>query len=409
MKKSLIAFAALAVVGAASAQSSVTVYGRMDAGVVRDSGGPGTVGSNTRIDSGVAGGTRLGFRGVEDLGGGLKANFLAETGFCGDSNSNRSANSVDQGSSGASNTQFCTGGNAFMGREARVGLSGGFGAIDLGRIYTPAFIVLTTVDPFGTGTAGQIVNLFDSAGGYAAPGVNSGNPRMNNTFRYSTPSLSGFGASIAYGLGEVAGNTTSSRSVGLNITYANGPVFAGLAYHDAKGGVPSAAVPAGFSSSIATGALIISPTPAVPAGAQDSRKNVLFGATYDFGMAKAHFAYGTTKNTAVQGLATAAAIANPGYANINNGNAANMMLGVSAPLGSGRLMASYVNHNDKGINNFDANQFGVGYMYSLSKRTSLYTAYAKITNKNSALYTVGNAGNAGVGNSAFNLGVAHTF
>ena len=104
MKKSLVALAVLAATGA-FAQSSVTLYGRMDAGITRDGGGLGTAGSVTRVDSGIAGGTRLGFRGVEDLGGGLKANFLAETGFCGDSNANTSTGAA-----------FCTGGNAFMGR-----------------------------------------------------------------------------------------------------------------------------------------------------------------------------------------------------------------------------------------------------------------------------------------------------
>ena len=86
MKKSLIALAAVAVVSAASAQSSVTVYGRVDLGLTRDTGGLSPAQSVTRLDSGIGGGSRLGFRGVEDLGGGLKANFVAETGYCADSN-----------------------------------------------------------------------------------------------------------------------------------------------------------------------------------------------------------------------------------------------------------------------------------------------------------------------------------
>ena len=360
MKKSLIALAALAAVSA-FAQSSVTVYGRMDAGITRDGGGLAGATNVTRLDSGVQGGTRLGFRGVEDLGGGLKANFVAETGFCGDSNA------------GAPN--FCTGGNNFMGRQATVGVSGGFGAVDLGRQYTPAFGVLNALDPFGTGLAGQITNLFDSTGGYAVAGANSGNPRMNNTVKFTTADFSGFSASVGYGFGEVAGNSSGSRSVGLSAQYANGPIYVGFGYHTAKN-----------------------------AAATDERKNVLVGATYDFGPAKAHFAYGTTRNTLVQGVVLGGTAGS-----INNGDGRNVMLGVSAPLGAGRLMASYIRHDDKGVNNFDANQFGIGYSYALSKRTSLYTAYAKISNKNGGFYTVGNAGNGGIGNSAFNLGVAHTF
>ena len=363
MKKSLIALAALSA-ASAFAQSSVTVYGRFDAGFTHDSGGlvPGAS-TVSRLDSGIAGGSRLGFRGVEDLGSGLKANFVMETGFCGDSNA------------GAPN--FCTGGNNFMGREARVGLSGSFGAIDLGRQYTPAFSVQNALDPFGTGTAGQIGNLTDSVGGYAVAGANSANPRMNNTIKFSTANYGGFTASIGYGFGEVAGSSAAARSTGLNAQYSNGPIYVGFGYHIAKNGLNT-----------------------------DERKNAILGATYDFGPAKAHFAYATTKNAIAQ-----AAIVTPPVtaANINHGDGRNVMLGVSAPLGAGRLMASYIRHDDKGVNNFDASQFGLGYSYALSKRTSVYTAYAKINNKNNSFYTVGNAGNNGIGNSAFNLGVAHTF
>jgi predicted porin len=357
MKKSLIALAALAVVSAASAQSSVTVYGRVDLGLSRDSGGPATGSSVTRLDSGIGGGSRLGFRGVEDLGAGLKANFVAETGFCADSNSPAG---------------FCTGGNNFMGRQATVGLSGSIGSIDLGRQYTPVFLVENAVDPFGIGYAGQITNLFDAEGGYQVANLNSANPRQNNTIKLTTADYSGFSGSVAYGLGEVAGNSTPGRNVGFNLQYANGPIYVGLGYADAKG--PVAAI-------------------------QDSRKSTIFGATYDFGVAKAHFAYAKTKNDVGP-----AAGATQSYADANN-----YMLGVSAPIGAGRVMASYIRHDDRGVNNADASQFGIGYTYALSKRTSLYTAYAKINNKNGAFYTVGNSGVGGIGNSEFNLGVAHTF
>ena len=382
MKKSLIAMAALVATGA-FAQSSVTVYGVIDAGYTRDGGGPAGASVN-RLDSGIASGSRLGFRGVEDLGGGLKANFVAETGFCADSNA------------GAPN--FCTGGNNFMGRQATVGLSGGFGAADLGRQYTPAFGVLATIDPFSTGTAGQIGNLFDSAGGYAGAGANSGNPRMNNAIKYSSPNISGFSASVAYGFGEVVNNSSAGRNIGFNAEYSNGPIYVGLGYHSAKGGAATAAVLPGtgpFTLNPVTGAVAQTGS---PASLQDERKNVIIGATYDFGVAKAHFAYGTTRNSAGNSLA-----------GINNGDGRNLMLGVSAPVGAGSVRASYIRHDDKGAANLDASQIGIGYFYSLSKRTTLYTAYAKISNSNGGFYTVGNAGNSGIGNSAFNLGVRHTF
>ena len=387
MKKSLIALAAFAAVGAASAQSSVTLYGIMDAGITRDSGGLAGASGVTRLDSGIASGTRFGLRGTEDLGGGLKANFVAETGFCGDSNVNANSGGAatpNANQNGGNAPGFCTGGNAFMGRQAFVGVEGGFGRVDLGRQLTPAFLLLGALDPFQTGTAGQITNLFDSAGGYAAAGANSANPRMNNTVKYSSANLSGFTAQVAYGLGENAGNSTLSRNVGFHAAYSNGPIYAGVGYHDAKSN-------------------------ALVGGVQDGRKNVLFGATYDFEVAKAHFAYGTTKNVVAQAAFTPAQIANPGATSFNNGDGRNMMIGVSAPVGPGSLRASYLRHDDKGVNNFDSNQVGVGYFYSLSKRTTLYTAYAKISAKNGAFQTVGNAGNGGIGNSAFNVGARHSF
>ena len=83
MQKTLIALALLAAAGAASAQSSVTVYGKIDLGLVIDSGA--SAGKSVRLSSGVTGGSRLGFKGSEDLGDGYKAAFQLETGFCADS------------------------------------------------------------------------------------------------------------------------------------------------------------------------------------------------------------------------------------------------------------------------------------------------------------------------------------
>jgi predicted porin len=85
------------------------------------------------------------------------------------------------------------------------------------------------------------------------------------------------------------------------------------------------------------------------------------------------------------------------------------MLGVTVPFGQSTVLASYVRHNDKSVANADANQLGVGYYYALSKRTSLYGAYAHISNKNGAFYPVGNATDVGTGNSAVNLGIVHNF
>lgn len=357
MKKSLLALAVLgAFASAASAQSSVTVYGKVDVGVVHESGSvpvtnPGGA-KRLQVQSGVTGGSRLGFRGVEDLGGGLKATFVAETGFCADQNN---------GGSGG----YCSGGGSFMGRQAFVGLSGGFGAVTLGRQYAPSFIVVTTIDPFGTGTAAQISNLFDV-------GTAPGDPRVNNSIIYSTPNMGGFTATVLGAAGEQVGNWRVGRTLGASAVYSAGPVYGAVSYH--------------------------------------RRENVLLnddktlwnvGGTYDLGFVKAHAIYQHTENPGTGGSATN----RTAYGDVDQ-----YMLGASARFGAATVMASYVVHNDKGANNFDARQIGAGAMYSLSKRTSLYAAAAKISNKNGAGYTVGNASTpAGIGNRALNLGVVHNF
>jgi len=346
MKKSLLALAVLtAFAGAASAQSSVTLYGKIDLGGVLESGS--AKGKVVRISTGVTGGSRLGFKGVEDLGGGLKAGFQIETGFCADSNTNNAG----------TNPNFCTGGNNFGGRQSHVDLVGNFGAVTLGRQYTLAFINLTTIDPFGTGLAGQTTNLFDSAGSGA------GNPRVNNSAIYTTPNLNGFQAAALVAFGETQGDWRTGRANGLSATYASGPLYLGAAYHSVNG---------------TAGVL--------------GRKNTNFGGTYDLGAVKVHALMQSTKAAAAP------------YKDTRDS-----LLGLSAPVGNGTVLASIIKHDDRTVADQNANQIGVGYMYALSKRTSVYSAFARIKNEHGATFTVGNATDAGTGNKAFDLGVVHNF
>jgi predicted porin len=112
MKKALLALAVLAAfAGTASAQTNVTMYGVLDMALQHENDG---VNSTTALDSGIQSGSRLGFKGTEDLGGGLKANFDLEAGV-----------NADTGTSSQ--------GGILFGRQAWVGLSGGFGSLRLGR------------------------------------------------------------------------------------------------------------------------------------------------------------------------------------------------------------------------------------------------------------------------------------
>jgi predicted porin len=335
MKKSLLALAVLtAVTGGAFAQSSVTLYGKVDLGLVLDAGGPA---KSVRISSGVTGGSRIGFKGVEDLGGGLKAAFQLETGYCADS------------AAGAPN--YCTGGNNFLGRQAHGDLTGAFGAISAGRQYSLGFNNLSTIDPFGTGFAGQINNIVDPSG-----------IRLNNSFTYTTPTFSGFNVSAEIALGEQAGNWAANRETGGAVTYASGPLYVGATYY----GIDNAA------------------------GNSTARKNYTLGGTYDLGVVKLH-ALGQ-RSTGASQL-----------------NVIDLMGGVTVPIGPGSLLASYIHHDDRSAFDKNASQIGVGYVYPLSKRTSIYTAFAKIQNQHGAGFVVGNATENGTGNKAFNLGVVHNF
>ncbi|HEX7690028.1 MAG TPA: porin [Burkholderiaceae bacterium] len=340
MKKSLLALAVLtAIAGAAQAQSSVTLYGKVDLGGVLDSGSKN--GKSVRLDSGVSGGSRIGFKGVEDLGGGTKVSFQLETGYCADS------------AAGAPN--FCTGSNQFMGRQAHGDLTGAFGALSAGRQYSLGFNNLSTIDPFGTGFAGQVNNI-----------VNPSGIRLNNSVTYTTPSIAGLTASGEVAFGEQTGNWEANRETGAAVTYANGPAYAGFTFYDQGNANGDGA----------------------------ARKNFLLGGTYDFGVVKVH------------------ALVQKGSGQPTGGakvDVLDYMGGVTVPLAGGSLLASVVHENDKTVANKDATQYGVGYLYPLSKRTSVYTAFGKINNQHGATFTVGNATAAGTGNKAFDLGVVHNF
>jgi predicted porin len=343
MKKSLLALAVFtAVSGAASAQSSVTLYGKIDLGMVYDAGSAS--GKSVRLDSGVTGGSRIGFKGVEDLGGGTKFSFQLETGFCADS------------AAGAPN--FCTGGNNFMGRQAHGDLTGAFGALSAGRQYSLGFNNLATIDPFGAGFAGQANNV-SAAGLYL---VDPSGIRLNNSVIYSTPNAAGFTGSVEASFGEQTGNWQANRETGGGLNYAAGPAYAGVTYYD-------------LSNSSGNGS---------------AKKVLTVGGTYDFGVVKIH-----GLGQSVTGTSTL--------------DYRSFMAGVTVPIGQAQILASYVHHDDRTAADLNASQFGVGVLYALSKRTSVYSSAARIQNRNGAAFLVGNATATGTGDKSFDVGIVHNF
>lgn len=347
MKKSLLALAVFgAFAGVASAQTNVTIYGLIDAGITRETGG--AAGDVWKLATGVQSGNRIGFKGSEDLGGGLKANFQLENGF------NADVGSLRQG-------------NRLFGRQAWVGLSGGFGSVSFGRQYDPLFIALDSIDPFGTGTTGATTNLMaGGTSGITAP--LTGDVRVDNSIAYSSNNINGFTANALWGLGEVAGNTSANRTYALSGAYANGPVAAVLAYSNNNNATNT-----------------------------NTTKLWLAGGTYNFGPATAHLGYESEKNDAGMDYR-------------------DWLVGVSAPVGAGTVMASYIKKNDRSAaGNAGAKQYALGYTYALSKRTNFYTTYGHINNDGAATFVVGDASsggsvpNAGSSSSAFTFGIRHKF
>ena len=344
-----------AAAGSAVAQTNVTIYGIADAGVVAERGG--SAGSVTKLTSGMASGSRLGFRGTEDLGGGLAANFLLETGIA-----------IDSGGFNQSNTAF--------GRQAFAGLSGGFGGVTFGRQYTPQYATLVLADPFSTGLAGDAANLMPNTGDAAS--------RMNNAIKYVTPDLGGFIGELAYGFGEVAGDNSASRQYGAAIGYANGPIAVRLGYHNRNNDT----------------ALLKNTS---------SAKDTLLALTYDLNVVKLHLGYGIDKGTNSSPLRNTSNPYGSLIAPTASTDSRDLLLGVTVPFGVHTVLGSYIRKDDKTSANQDANQWALGYRYAFSKRTDLYASYARIKNDNGAGYTVGSAIEAGSGDKAFSLGVRHTF
>lgn len=356
MKKSIFASAILCVLaGSAYAQSSVTVYGVVDLGLAAESGN--AAGSIAKLTSGIASGSRLGFKGTEDLGNGMSANFLLESGIGADTGANNQ------------------GGLAF-GRQAFVGLSGDFGSVNLGRQYTPQYLTMLMADPFSTGLAGDAANLM--------PNTGNASSRMDNAIKYSTKKMQGFSAELAYGFGEIAGDTAASRQLGVAVDYSGGPLNVRLGYHNRNNNTA-------LASNVENG------------------KNTLFALTYDFGVAKAYLAYGIDKGVNSSPLRNSSNPFASLIAPAASTDSTDLLIGTSVPCGAGTFLASYIVKDDKTAKNQDANQWALGYRYAMSKRTDLYTAYARINNKNGAGYTVGSAIEAGSGDKAFQVGVRHSF
>ena len=219
MKKSLIALAVLAASGVAMAQSSVTMYGVADLGLVKSNGISAQMSGSGFMNNGTS---RLGVRGVEDLGGGLKASFNFEHGL-----------SLEDGSGNKSGGQMWS-------RAAWLALQGGFGRFQMGRTLNPSFYGVAAWELTGTANYSAVGNQFNFTGE---------GPRTNSLFQYTTPNLGGFSGTLGYIMKPDNGG---NAQYDLNGIYANGPLAVALSYNKTN----------------------------------TMKGNMALGASYDFGMAK---------------------------------------------------------------------------------------------------------------------------
>lgn len=341
MKKSLIALAVLAASGAAMAQSSVTVYGIADVwvGSVKADGV-----RNTHVGSGGVSGSRWGIKGTEDLGGGLKANFLFEQGV-----------SIDTGASKglADNMNGTTnsGASAF-GRQSYVGLSGGFGEVKLGKMWTAYDDVSGASDAVFDSALSPMNEVFKSTGYNSNPG---------NSMYYATPSFGGFAGAVSYSLGEDKTTTLSASSIAsYNVTYTAGPLALQFGYQVEDSNLQA-----------------------------PDKKFTRLGGTYDLSVAKLYANYGKVSNV--------------GY--VVDRDASEYQIGFDFPVSSAlTLSASYAKSDDSnpaGVYEQTRKGYGIGAAYSLSKRTTVYGGYE------SDKKTVQNAADSK--HNLLAVGLKHTF
>jgi len=346
MKLKLIAIAGL-LATQAYAQSSVTAYGVMDVGYVK---GTGDVANWSGLASGRNMSSRLGFKGEEDLGGGLKANFILEADIAADTGTG--VTTPFAGWSSSDNKTAAANGGLQFNRLSVVGLSGSWGSVTAGRNYTPTFLLDFAYDPFAENGAGASLITMTSAYFNAAGSVN--HLRASNLVTYTTPANnSGLSLMLSMAPNETSSAVPQEGGVtGGKVGYVKGALMADIAWSTTKlvasGDIKTTSVGAAYDLGVIKPMVEYSRDELGAAGANASKKAYLFGATAPLGQGQARFSYAKAEKTA------------------DNTTAGNVT------------------------------QMAVGYVYNLSKRTALYATYSHVNNSNyrntaTAGYSVGSA------------------
>ena len=407
------------------AQTSVQIYGIADAGVMWQKGGP------TKIISGGADGSRIGFKGTEEIGNGYKAIFNLEARVELDTgtqqptliNDNRgfylargldAFNAADPRiAAGLRAALYVPGApavnqeKALFDRTAMVGLVTPVGAVLLGRMYTPGYEVFAAADAFESGTAGTWGGITGGTAGFTALGADI---RSQKSIQYRIAHPSGFGGSIMYGARNSGYLGRYNKFRAAAVTYKANGFDLGLGYnhgYDQQNRPSLRTFTAGGSYTMDAFKFF--------AGFHSQRNdNSALIADYlgawDASIAPALAAQPVVVRTALRNTFQTIMRANT----LQDANS--YQVGLHYKLGSGRVMASYAHQNDRTASNSDADLFALGYDYFLSKRTDIYTVAAIIKNPNDGQYTPGTAGSPGgftklpgEDGRAFQVGIRHRF
>ena len=367
MQKKLIALAVAAVTsGAAFAQTNVTIYGNVDMGVMFRQGNNGALGNDRSqydVQSGASQ-SHIGFKGVEDLGNGLKALFDLQYRISPDTN-----------------TGLATAGHQY------VGLTGGFGTVVAGYLDGIRYGIYGKYGPFGNNSIASLTSMTTQY------------DRAANAIAYISPSFSGFTVILATATNTQGaegslnsahslatrkpdgGNTGDDRLLSVNLIYAKGPLSIDLDYETTRA-----------------------------VGYDNDREYVATaGASYDFGMVKVSGLYDVIKGNA--NALIGGNVAGPafGLAAGQKYDRRNWFVGASVPLGKFSVMGMFGQDKDKTLSDADAWKLGVGARYALSKRTELYADYAHIKNDTNGKYSIGNNIGTSIGVNGLAMGVKHSF
>lgn len=410
MKRILVLGALAAGSSAAFAQAGVTIYGIVDAGVSRVTGLSG--GTKTSLVSGIMEGSRLGFRGNEDLGGGYRALFTMESRLEADTGGisnrppslsqipDRLSNAALLGLPGAlqpvvtnvaaqlGSTVGVNLGGAFWDRQVYVGLVTPLGAVLAGRQYTPAYQIGAEFDTLGTQSS--------LSAGHVAAFPPSVDIRASNALAYRIQQGPISGA-LMYALGE--GSTTTGRLLGAMGMYKGAAFSVGVGYNTRRNEL-----------------------------AQKSLTTLSVGASVNVGpgTAFAHVAQVEDDNptglsslaaslTPVVGAPTAGLVRNA-YVQALKQDGRVMHVGYKLVMGANTVYLAYSAWNDRRPANADTASYGVAYTYSLSKRTDVNMVLTHFDNKNLAQAAPGQAGflggvtaTAGTDSNSIALGMRHRF